>query len=219
MRLDGDVSQVNGWSAAYLICQPGFEVAGSKSAYCDGSNWDQELGKCRETQIGPQLWCDFENESICDWVMIKSSDFVWKRFNGVERLYGLEHSKGFSGLRSGPKHDHTTNQTAGFFMMAQSKIWNANGLTHLMSPLYPVAQSVDACFRFYFYMYGRQMGRLRVYLKPEFIDMNELVGDNKYLLPLFIQFYYLTQSLPFPDILYSRELATMKMHGKKKLSR
>lgn len=175
------MNSIDQWASAYLDCQPGFEVAGSKWTYCNGTDWDRELGKCRETKIGPALYCDFEHEDICEWTAINSHEFNWKRFNNVERLYGLEHSKGFTNKRSGPKHDHTTMGKDGYFMVAQSTAFTPNEKARLLSPLYPAKRSIDSCFRFYFFMYGRLSGWLRVFYKPESMSLDNVITDPKYV--------------------------------------
>lgn len=155
-------------------------MAGSKAAFCDGADWDRTLGKCRETQVGPALWCDFEHEELCGWMSDKSHYFEWKRMNGADR------TRGALRLRSGPAHDHTTMLSRdGHFMLTQSKGQHANDLAHLMSPLYRAQDSIDACFRFYYFMYGKSLGRLRVFLKPELVSMDEVLGDPRYFAFIF----------------------------------
>lgn len=178
-KRNGQVSSTDDWASAYLNCQPGFEVAGSKWSFCNGTDWDRTLGSCRETQIGPATWCDFEHEGICEWTSVDLHEYKWMRFNNMERLYGLEHSKGAANSRSGPRHDHTTLAKDGNFMIAQSTAFTKGQTARLLSPLYQAAHSINSCFQFYYFMYGRQSGRLRVLLKPQSVGLDEVIANAR----------------------------------------
>lgn len=157
-----------------LFCDPGYVVAGSNMAFCDGRNWDRNIGKCRETRVGPETWCDFEVHDYCGWTSDPDQDFEWKRRNG----YVLSQK-----VNVGPMHDHTQMKPlAGHYMIAISKEQIPNNAARLISPLYPAEKSLHACFRFYRYMHGYSVGQLRVYIKPRSILMSTMLYEPKYLI-------------------------------------
>lgn len=85
---------------AMLFCQDGYLGAGSTNAFCDGSEWDRELGECRpDTQH--TKFCDFETSDLCEWTQDGENDFPWLRRNGWTSFEKLEY---------GPKHDHTVSE-------------------------------------------------------------------------------------------------------------
>lgn len=80
-----------------LFCQDGYLSAGSTIAYCDGRQWDRELGECRPDN-GHTKSCDFETSNLCEWTQDTENDFPWIRKSGWTSYEKLEF---------GPKHDHT----------------------------------------------------------------------------------------------------------------
>lgn len=168
---NGHLNLQNNGAGTYLFCLPGYQLAGAKMAYCDGRNWDRKLGTCRKTNVGPQTSCDFEVDDYCGWSSDPEHDFEWKRRNG-----DASRKK----LRTGPSHDHTTMQPLhGHYMVAQSADQMAGSAARLMSPVYPQKKSVNACFRFYYHMYGLLVGRLRVYMKPVSVSMDFTINEPK----------------------------------------
>lgn len=84
--------------AMKLSCNFGFDLAGSEASYCDGEQWDRELGECRP-DIGHKKVCDFETADLCGWTQNqRENDFLWRRRNGWNAI---------GKLKFGPKHDHT----------------------------------------------------------------------------------------------------------------
>lgn len=109
---------------------------------------------------------------MCGWASDPTHDFEWKRRNGIVTKRQL---------RTGPRHDHTTMvPLEGHYMIAESQNKFENASARLLSPIYPASNSVDACFKFYFHMYGSQVGRLRVYLKPLSIPMSLVLSEARY---------------------------------------
>lgn len=83
-----------------LTCNDGFNLAGSETAYCDGREWDRELGECRE-DVGHTKVCDFETAYLCGWTQDeRENGFPWRRRNGWNAI---------GNLKFGPKHDHTVS--------------------------------------------------------------------------------------------------------------
>lgn len=169
---DNGAIEMESFSAvAALFCNPGYTIAGSNQALCDGSSWDRSLGKCRETHTGPETWCDFEVDDYCGWTSDPTHDYEWKRRNGIvtNKI-----------LKTGPKHDHTTMvPLEGYFMVAMSNDQQSDDAARLISPLYPAEKSANACFRFYTHMFGQSVGRLRVYIKPLSVEMDQVLSENK----------------------------------------
>lgn len=48
----------------------------------------------------------------------------------------------------------------------------------LMSPLYNLASANTICFKFYYLMHGSLVGTLRVYVKPESVEMQDILQDD-----------------------------------------
>ncbi|EAT42099.2 AAEL006355-PA [Aedes aegypti] len=155
---NGQISYEYGQAAAMLFCSSGYQVAGASKAYCNGTHWDRPLGNCRETGIGVETSCDFEAPDLCGWMNEATHDFDWKRSDGIV------HPKA---LKTGPKFDHTTGSAlAGHFMMVDSVEQFTNETARLLSPMYPANYSTNACFSFYYHMYGDGVGTLSVYVRP-----------------------------------------------------
>nr|XP_029731840.1 MAM and LDL-receptor class A domain-containing protein 1-like [Aedes albopictus] len=155
---NGQISYEYGQAAAMLFCSSGFQVAGPSKAYCNGTHWDRPLGNCRETGIGAETSCDFEAPDLCGWMNEATHDFDWKRSDGIV------HPKA---LKTGPKFDHTTGTSlAGHFMMVDSVEQFTNETARLLSPMYPSNYSQNACFSFFYHMYGDGVGTLSVYVRP-----------------------------------------------------
>lgn len=47
------------------------------------------------------------------------------------------------------------------------------------SPIHRQSDSMNACFRFYYHMFGAYVGRLRVIIKPVDKDLDEIANDEK----------------------------------------
>lgn len=154
-----------------LFCRPGYSVAGSQETFCNGTTWDRSLGSCRETQASPAMACDFEVSTICGWEPDPTHDFEWTRKNGYTSVKQTQ---------TGPQHDNTVRiPLEGHFMLATFANQSPNSVARLISPLYPAAASKDACFRFYYHMYGAITGVLRIYIKPESLTIAEMLESEK----------------------------------------
>lgn len=134
-------------------------VAGAREAFCNGTHWDRALGACRLVGVGPATSCDFEADA-CGWQTADSvaDDSEWRRRNGAVSA-DLQHT--------GPLHDHTVGRPLeGWYMVTHVANPQVESTVRLVSPLYEAALSRRACFRLWYHMYGQQVGRVRVYLKP-----------------------------------------------------
>lgn len=64
-------------------------------------------------------------------------------------------------------------------MVAEGTNTRTTQSTRLWSPMYTSSDSKDACFRFYYHMYGSKIGRLRVILKPYEMLLDDVVDNPK----------------------------------------
>lgn len=64
-------------------------------------------------------------------------------------------------------------------MVAQSTNAQSEQKSRLWSPIHVQTDSQNACFRFYYHMYGAYVGRLRVLIKPIDKDIDEVSADSK----------------------------------------
>lgn len=171
MPENGFTIQDENGASMKLFCLPGYSVAGSHETYCNGTVWDRSLGTCRETHTSPPLSCDFEVVSICDWELESTHDFEWRRKNGYTSVKQLQ---------TGPPHDNTIGiPLEGHFMLATFAAQSTNSIARLISPLYPADASKNACFRFYYHMYGATTGSLKVYMKPKSVTLAEMMESTK----------------------------------------
>lgn len=127
-----------------------------------------------ETHTGHPLFCDFEVDDMCNWSNDLSLEYEWKRRNGVTV---------FKLLRNGPRHDHTTMKALdGFYITIEPKAVDqiVDDNARIISPIYSSRLTERGCFRFFYHMYGRLVGTLRVYVKPVDVEMETVIWDNKY---------------------------------------
>lgn len=58
----------------------------------------------------------------------------------------------------------------------------SDNAARLLSPIYSVDLSKDACFRVYYHMFGLSVGRLRIYIKPVTVEMELILDEPKYII-------------------------------------
>ncbi|XP_055714506.1 MAM and LDL-receptor class A domain-containing protein 1-like [Phlebotomus papatasi] len=161
----GTIVPGEGMSSALLFCLPGYEVAGARETFCDGTSWDRSLGSCRETRIGPQTSCDFESTTLCGWTNDHDHDINWIRSSGTAWNPSMP-------SKSGPRHDHTIGKALeGHFMTVDNLRHIRHGGARLLSPIYNATYS-RGCFRFYYNMYGAAVGTFTIYQKPLSVSMD-----------------------------------------------
>lgn len=64
-------------------------------------------------------------------------------------------------------------------MVAEATNQNTANKARIYSPVYDPSDSLNACFRFYYHMYGFIVGTLRVYVKPLSVKLNDLDDIQK----------------------------------------
>ncbi|XP_055626420.1 MAM and LDL-receptor class A domain-containing protein 1-like [Toxorhynchites rutilus septentrionalis] len=169
---NGFIFYENTDAAATVYCNSGYQVSGSMYSYCDGYRWDRQLGYCRETGLTVQTSCDFEVVDWCGWTNEASHETGWKRSAGVI-------SKKV--LKTGPSSDHTTGVPLnGHFIMIDSSEQFTNDSAYLFSPVYTSNYSMNACFQFYYHMFGDSVGTLAVYVKPLTMTLDGVIRMGGY---------------------------------------
>nr|CAD7407717.1 unnamed protein product [Timema poppensis] len=120
----------------------------------------------------PELACDFESEDLCGWTQDPHHDFDWRRQSGPT-------PSGHVG--TGPSYDHTLGSgLSGHYMYIESSSPRLeNDTARLFSPVFGAHDSQDACFSLWYHMYGATTGYLRVYVKPEGVDLRRLTPSFK----------------------------------------
>ncbi|GFR70367.1 MAM and LDL-receptor class A domain-containing protein 2-like, partial [Elysia marginata] len=112
--------------------------------------------------------CDFEYDT-CGYLNPTSLDsYDWLRNSGRTAT-----------SQTGPPVDHTTNTNSGFYMYTESSMRNERDRAWLYTD-YSLATNA-ACISFWYFMYGSDVGTLRVYLVPSSNASEllwELAGDQ-----------------------------------------
>ncbi|KAJ8705330.1 hypothetical protein PYW07_011157 [Mythimna separata] len=158
-------SHNNAW--VVFFCLPGHQLVGSPVIYCDGSQWNSTAPGCYDSSAKTtETECDFEQPNICGWKPDEYHDFDWRRLNKKTPS---------SFLQTGPQYDHTYGKNgSGYYMYIESTGRIANETARLMSPVYEQDLAKDGCFVFWYHMFGRSMGGLMVYQKPDKLSMYQL---------------------------------------------
>lgn len=81
-------------------------------------------------------------------------------------------------MLTGPHADHTTGQPfQGNYMVINTNTEVFTKRARLLSPLYKTSAKT-LCFKFYYHMYGVNLGTLRVYVKPESVEMQDVLLED-----------------------------------------
>ena len=96
--------------------------------------------------------CTFENGIDCGFSQDTTDNFNWTLHNGYT-----------ASAVTGPQFDHTYGNATGHYMYIESSSMRNGDDARLMSPIHRDNSSV--CLSFYYSMYGRTVGTLRVLLK------------------------------------------------------
>lgn len=67
----------------------------------------------------------------------------------------------------------------GFYMYIESSSKVENDTARLVSPIFPSNLSQSGCFVFYYHMYGRTTGTLRVLVYPESLNLSTIVNSTR----------------------------------------
>ncbi|KPJ20515.1 MAM domain-containing glycosylphosphatidylinositol anchor protein 1 [Papilio machaon] len=161
-------SRQNAW--VVFFCLPGHKMIGSSTIYCDGRKWNGTAPSCIDATSSGLPKCDFEDPNICGWMQDDLHDFDWTRLNHKSPSYFLF---------TGPSYDHTYGKGgSGYYMYIESTSRLQNDTARLISPIYDGGLAKDGCFVFFYHMYGKTTGGLRVYQKPENYALSSLLSLN-----------------------------------------
>ena len=111
---------------------------------CDSS--DEKKSVCSAYNM-----CDFEF-GMCGWQQLANDQFDWKRHRGPTSSYG-----------TGPSQDHSSGSTSGYYLFIESSQPRLPNDTARISLNLPQPNGVCA-IRFWYHMYGRNIGSLNVYM-------------------------------------------------------
>ncbi|EEB15223.1 conserved hypothetical protein [Pediculus humanus corporis] len=141
-----------------VICNPGYNLVGSPSVYCNGIRWNETFPVCKVFNKTPEKSCDFESEDICGWNQDPMHDFDWRR------------------RKKNTDDTNNDNDDNGFYMyMPNIKMWNENITARLYSPVYPSNYSNGTYFKFSYMMKGSDTDTLKIYVKPENVELYNLI--------------------------------------------
>ncbi|KAF7487608.1 MAM and LDL-receptor class A domain-containing protein 1 [Sarcoptes scabiei] len=121
-----------------------------------------------EESVNRSMKCDFE-ESICGWFQDYEDDFDWIRNYHITPSHYDE---------TGPSFDHTFGKNhSGYYLYLESSYPRSpNDVARLYSPVYQHLENTSiACFQFYYHMYGKAIGSLRIYIKEQNTKLNQLI--------------------------------------------
>ncbi|XP_071123139.1 MAM domain-containing glycosylphosphatidylinositol anchor protein 1-like [Mytilus edulis] len=144
-------------AVAEFKCVHPLKLTGEKLITCDGMTWSAPVPSCEHAE--PEYYCDFEDESMCDWKHDKQANIEWKR------NYGTTPTR-----RTGPKYDHTLgkDENGHYMFMESSSPIKMNDTARLQSRYYP-ATTGGLCFEIWYHMWGvvgyNQVGRLNIYIE------------------------------------------------------
>ncbi|XP_030021817.2 uncharacterized protein LOC115441242 [Manduca sexta] len=154
------------WMVAF--CIPGYQLVGSPAIYCDGNKWNGSLPTCIDSSAEAKYSCDFESPDLCGWMDDEFHDFDWRRIN--------KHTPSHY-LLTGPSYDHTYGPGgSGHYMYIESSTRLENDTARLLSPIYSASASKGGCFSFFYHMFGKDIGGLRVYQKPGILQLSYILG-------------------------------------------
>ena len=112
--------------------------------------------KLQDGPCGAHGACDFDEYDLCSWSNVEDSrdKFDWSLGSTRPNL-----------LKTGPKFDHTKNDSTGVFLYADGRSPILPGYNaYLESTLFYPTPSFGLCMDFWYHMYGRHIGTLNVHL-------------------------------------------------------
>ncbi|XP_022098207.1 MAM and LDL-receptor class A domain-containing protein 1-like isoform X2 [Acanthaster planci] len=108
--------------------------------------------QCDSTVPLSALNCNFDSGTFCSYNNSQNDDFDWILNSGSTPSYG-----------TGPTADHTTGYSRGFYMYIEASAPRNSGDKARIDGAKAIAPATGACVRFWYHMYGGDMGSLTVY--------------------------------------------------------
>ncbi|XP_019639918.1 PREDICTED: MAM and LDL-receptor class A domain-containing protein 1-like [Branchiostoma belcheri] len=136
-------------------------LCGWRQAYDDNFDWSRRSGSTPSSNTGPNadhttgistsgtFNCDFEL-GLCGWRQAYDDNFDWSRRSGST-----------PSSNTGPNADHTTG--SGYYIYIETSSVSSGSVARVISPL--VTATSAKCVQFCYHMYGRNVNRLKVYIK------------------------------------------------------
>ncbi|KPU74491.1 uncharacterized protein Dana_GF27772, isoform A [Drosophila ananassae] len=132
---------------AVAKCKDNYVLFGYGVAYCNGTQWSNELGYCQKPNR-TDYSCGFETEDLCGWTTSEvASSYPWKRVSNKEYFPSKSSSKKFVNLEKG------------HFMRVEPET-DTRSTSVLTSPIYPRSLSAESscCFGFQYFICGHNHG-------------------------------------------------------------
>ncbi|KAH8352671.1 hypothetical protein KR084_005600, partial [Drosophila pseudotakahashii] len=175
---NGSISFKDGFKAV-VKCDDGFVIYGNKVAFCNGKEWNTQLGLCEKAHNKVEYSCDFEGEDQCGWTAHSAGINPWKRISAASNI----HSN-----KTGPQRDHTfDSETKGHFIRMETTT-GLSAVEHFLSPIFPKNLTLgnSTCFEFHIFMFGTGVKSLGVSVKPESLEVGDIdieseQGHTKFL--------------------------------------
>lgn len=115
--------------------------------------------------------CVFPGEAICGWMHDTSNDLDFERRNGYNNRT--------ISIHTGPSADHTTGMPFnGHYMVINTNTEVFTKKARLISPLYRL-NATKLCFQLFYHMYGISVGTLKVYAKPESVELQDIFMEEE----------------------------------------
>ncbi|XP_022096405.1 MAM and LDL-receptor class A domain-containing protein 1-like [Acanthaster planci] len=123
-------------------------------------------GECEATHF-----CEFQDPNLCGYKQDTKDDFDWT------------HNKGPTpSFYTGPTADYSYGTPEGYYMYIECSPPRPNDIARLISPVFVPDQSTkDACWTFFFHMYGADIGTLKVLMRDQNLQDTTIFtasGDN-----------------------------------------
>jgi hypothetical protein len=110
-------------------------------------------------------------ESICGWIHDIDHDSDFERHSGYNNKTMT--------VYTGPQADHTFGiPLVGHYMVLNTNTEVSLKRARLLSPLHNFATASTVCFKFYYMMHGSVVGTLRLYAKPESVELQDILQDD-----------------------------------------
>ncbi|CAF3769976.1 unnamed protein product, partial [Adineta steineri] len=111
--------------------------------------------------------CDFENhaEPICSWTHDSDADFQWQRIRG-EQSNTIDFWYDDYWQLYGPDRDHTLGTPKGHLLFLETSApRKPNDTARVISPVFAATTNGECQFRFWYHMYGYDIGELNIYTR------------------------------------------------------
>ncbi len=155
-----NVANENKWKSAFIKLTSKDITSDFKIAFdgIAGNGFQGDIAidetKLRIGECPPSLICDFETD-YCNWINDTTSNFYWTRSKNAT-----------SSIGTGPSIDHTTLSQNGYYIFIETSFPQKLGdKARLISPTYSATVGSGNCFKFWYHLYGADIGSLNVWIR------------------------------------------------------